>query len=111
MGLQFYFVNFGQFGVFFFEISSLGVLRFDLVDVLSFLFCFFFKFGSFQLFSSHFGGLHFILFTRGWGFRISFWPSFCLPCDGCSHWFLIVIFVFKKKSFSELWGNFCFFKV
>jgi hypothetical protein len=42
MGLQFYFVNFGQFGVFFFEISSLGVLRFDLVDVLSFLFCFFF---------------------------------------------------------------------
>jgi hypothetical protein len=43
----------------FFSMSNLGVLGFNLVNVPSFQF-FFLKFKSFQLFSSHFGGLHFI---------------------------------------------------
>jgi len=45
--------------------SSLGVFGFDLVNKSNFLFCFFFKFMNFQLFSSHFGGLHLFIFTRG----------------------------------------------
>jgi hypothetical protein len=50
---------------FFFLNVKFGVLRFDLVNMPSFQF--FLKKLSFQLFSSHFGGLHFIFSKGGWG--------------------------------------------
>jgi len=94
-------------GVFFLNVKF-GVLRFDLVNMPSFQF-FKKKLRSFQLFSSHFGGLHFIFSKGGWGLWISFWPSFLSSLWWFQPSVFIVIFVFRKTIHYVTLGDFLFF--
>jgi hypothetical protein len=87
MGLQFDFLNFGQFG-FFFLMSSLGVFGFDLMNM-----------PNFQLKKKSSGVFNYFLlildvsilfFLQGDGvFELHLSLLFCLPCDGSNHWLLL----------------------
>ncbi len=108
MGLQFYFLNFGQFGVFFFFflMSSLEVFGFDLMNMPSFQFCFFWSSRVFNYF------LLILFFLRGTGslncnlvfsfvFHVKV-PTIGFYCDLC----------FKNNNyFMNFEGFFCFVKI